>query len=249
VIDMIQNPILVTGANGGIGEAVVRKLVKMDFNVIALSRNIELAEEKFKDEDRCLCIEYDLNDLDGIAELVKGITKEYGGLRGLVHCAGFDRLAPLYLSKRSDIEALFSIHVTAPMLLCGQIAKKGNASEGCSIVLISSLSSHEGAAGHTAYAAAKGAVEGFLPSAAAELSVKGIRLNVIVPGVVRTKMSEGFIGKLDEVQRTALEDSYPLGLGEPSDVANMAAFLISDEARWITGQKFIIDGGHMCRRV
>jgi len=246
---MVRHPILVTGATGGIGEAVVRKLISKGFSVIALSHNREQLENKFQGLEQCLCIDYDLNNIDGIPSLIKEITKNYGGLRGLVHCAGYDKLAPLYLSRMSDIESLFSIHAMAAIALCGQIAKKGNASEGCSIVLISSLSAHEGAAGHTAYAAAKGALEGFLPGAASELAGKGIRINLVVPGVVRTKMSAGFIDKMDEEQRTALENSYPLGLGEPEDVANAIVFFLSDEAKWITGQKLILDGGHMCRKV
>ena len=249
VILMMQHPILVTGATGGIGEAVTRKLINNGFSIIALSRNIERLEAKYKDNNRCFCIAYDLNNLDEIPDLIKRITKEYGGLRGMVHCAGFDKLAPLYLSRIADIEALFSIHVMAPMVLCSQIAKKGNSSERCAIVLISSLSAHEGALGHTAYAAAKGALEGFLPGAAAELADKGIRINIVVPGIVRTNMSAGFIDKMDEEQRIALGKSYPLGLGEPIDAANTIVFLLSDEAKWITGQKIIIDGGHMCRHL
>ncbi len=245
----MKHPILVTGASGGIGEAVTRKLITHGYNVIALSRSMEKLQNKFKSESKCELVDYDLTDLKGIPSLIKTIAKKHGGLRGLIHAAGHDKLAPLYLVRQADIESLLAIHITSAILLCSQLAKKGNASNGCSIVLISSLSAHEGAVGHAAYAAAKGAIEGFLPSAAAELADKKIRLNVVIPGVVKTEMSAGFINRLSEEQKSELEKSYPFGLGEPDDIANAIRFLISDESKWISGQKFILDGGHLNRRV
>lgn len=245
----MRDPIIVTGAAGAIGEAVTRKLMNEGFFVIAIDITHDILEEKYKGNNACSYMAFDLNKINELQSLIKQIKEEYGGIRGLVHCAGFDKLTPLYLYRQEDIEALFSIHVYVPMALCGLIAKKGNASNGCSIVLISSLSAHEGAAGHTGYAAAKGALEGFIPSAAAELADRGIRINAIAPGIVRTKMSAGYLDKLDQHQFAALEQSYPLGFGQPTDVANLIAFLISDEAKWITGQTIIIDGGHLCRKV
>lgn len=246
---MINNSILVAGATGGIGEAVTRGLLKKGYSVIALSHNLEKLEEKFSEDKQCACLEFDLMSLDEIPSLIKDISKKYGSLGGLVYCAGHDKLSPLYLSKRKNIESLLFIHAVAPILLCGQMAKKRIAVEGSAIVLISSLAAHEGAAGHSAYAAAKGALEGFLPSAAAELADKKIRINIVVPGVIKTEMSAGFIDKLSEEQRISLEESYPLGLGEPSDVSKVIEFLIGDDSKWITGQKIIVDGGHLSRKV
>lgn len=246
---MVNNPILVTGATGGIGKAVINKLLSQNYYVIAISQNYESLESKYKNVSNCSFICYDLNDLDGIPTLVKNIVKEYGAIRGLVHCAGIDKLSPLYLTKIDDIKNMFSIHVYSTISLCSQLIKKGNASDKCSIVLISSLAAHEGAQCHSVYAAAKGAIEGFLPSAASEFSEKGIRLNVVVPGIVMTQMSADYISKMDEKQKANLQNSYPLGFGNPSDVADTICYLIGDESKWITGQKFILDGGHMCRKV
>jgi len=245
---MINKPILVTGASGGIGEALVHSLAAKDYSIIALGRNKEEFEDKFKDLKQCVCLSADLNQLQKIPSLIKKVKSKYGKIRGMVHCAGFDKLGPLYLARIDDISALFNIHVMAPMLMCSQIAKKGNAAEGCAVVLISSLAAHEGAMGHTSYAAAKGALEGYLPSAAAELADRGIRINIVIPGVVKTRMSAGYLDKMDPEQKSALEKSYPLGLGEPEDVANAIVFLLSDDSKWITGQTLIIDGGHMCRK-
>ena len=241
--------VVVTGACGGIGKAIADELVRVGFGVWALDLDEQRLHDAFGGVGAVRMMACDLSKEDAIAAAVKAMVDETGPLRGLVHCAGFDKLAPLYLAKRRDAEALMAIHVYAAMDFCKQIAKKGRAAAGCSIVLISSLSAHEGAAGHTAYAAAKGALEGFLPSAACELADRGIRLNEMVLGVVRTQMSEGFIGKLDEGQYANLQRDYPFGLGHPQDVAPIARFLVSDDSRWITGQKIFADGGHSIRSV
>ena len=82
------------------------------------------------------------------------------------------------------------------------------------------------------------------PAGAAELAPRGIRLNIVVPGVIQTDMSMEFINKMTAEQRANLEQGYPLGLGSPEDAAHLIAFLLSEESRWITGQTFVLDGGH-----
>jgi len=246
--NLTADPFIVTGAGGGIGGAVAAQLLGEGKKVIAVGRNLAGLCEKFSGYANCVCYGCDLSDEAEITYLIKTIVREQGAVRGLVHCAGFDKLSPLYLNKMDDVEALFKIHVFAPMTLCKLLSKRGNAAAGCSLVLISSLSAHEGAAGHTAYAAAKGALEGFLPTAACELAARDIRINIVVPGVIRTRMSQGFIGKMTIDQLESLNNSYPLGLGNPEDAAGMICFLLSEKAKWITGQKYIIDGGHMCRK-
>lgn len=244
---MSRGPVLVTGATGGIGAAVVSQLVDAGFSVLAQGRSAEKLAGLFGGAAGVVPVAHDLADVASLAGFVKGLVGEHGPLRGLVHAAGFDHLAPLYLAKPADARALFEIHALVPMTLAGLLAKRGQAAAGCAIVLISSLAAHEGAAGHTAYAAAKGALEGFLPSAAAELAARGIRLNVVAPGVVETEMSAGFLGRMTAEQRAGLDASYPLGIGTPDDVAAPIVFLLGDGARWITGQTLVLDGGHLVR--
>ena len=100
-----------------------------------------------------------------------------------------------------------------------------------------------GEAATVAYAAAKGALLAAARCLAKELARRKVRVNTLIPGVVRTPQSEAFLSQLSEEQRAQIERSHPLGLGEPEDVAALAAFLLSDEARWITGASFAIDGG------
>lgn len=240
--------IIVTGACGGIGKSLTNKLVNKGFFVWAVDYNQELLDSKYSDEKNIGKYVCDLNDETSIVEMIKYITSTKGPIDGLCHCAGFDKLSPLFLNKRSDIEALMKIHVYAAMDLCKQLAKKGNSNPGCSIVLISSLSAHEGAKGHTAYAAAKGAIEGFLAPASAELVEKGIRINVVILGAINTQMTMGYVCKMDEQQREEFEKGYPLGFGGPDNVTSFIAFLLSEDAKWMTGQKYILDGGHLIRK-
>ena len=133
--------------------------------------------------------------------------------------------------------------------MIGALSKKANHAEGTSIVLITSQSAHEGAMGHTAYAAAKGAIEGYLAPAAAELMERGIRINEVCFAPIKTQMAAGWMDKLSEEGLRKLLKSYPLGMGEVRDASNLICFLLSDEARFINGQIITADGGHAVRKV
>ena len=246
-----MNNVLITGISGGIGKGVAEKLLASGSTVIGLDRTI-------RDEIRVIADKYpgqltlrecDLMDIDNLPGLVKDIVAKHGLIEGFVHCAGFDKMAPLHLTKTEDIENLWRLHALVPMVMIATISKKKNHSEGTSIVLISSQSVHEGAMGHTAYAAAKGAIEGYLAPAAAELMEKGIRLNEVCFAPVRTPMAASWMDKLTEEGMKKLLDSYPLGIGEVSDASNLICFLLSEESKWINGQIITADGGHSVRKV
>ena len=112
-------------------------------------------------------------------------------------------------------------------------------------MLISSQAAHEGAKGHTAYASAKGAVEGYLAPASAELIEKDMRINVVCPGPVRTVMSEEWIQRLYADEEKLMKD-YPLGMTEVGDVAELITWLLSDKARRVSGQIIPIGVGIKC---
>ncbi len=238
---------LVTGAGGGMGHEIAKQLLDKDNFVVVSDLYEDVLKSMYSEYERCVIIPQNLMDVNSAKEIVSAATKRCGKIKGFVHCAGFDKMAAITQNKYDDIIGLMTIHAIIPILICGQIAKKINHADSCSIVLISSVSAHEGAAGHTAYAAAKGAIEGFLKPAAAELADKGIRINVIAPGVVQTNMSKGWIEKLDDNQRKRLNAQYPFGLGKPEYIRDLIDFLLSDKSKWITGQTIIIDGGRLCK--
>lgn len=243
--------VLITGVSGGIGKGVAEHLLASGATVIGLDRTIrdEIRETAEQYPGQLVLQECDLMDIGQLQDLIKNLVAEYGPIGGFVHCAGFDKMAPLHLSKVEDIENLWRLHALVPMVMIAAISKKKNHAEGTSIVLISSQSAHEGAMGHTAYAAAKGAIEGYLAPAAAELMEKGIRINEVCFAPVKTPMAAGWMDKLNEEGMKKLLESYPLGIGEVSDASNLICFLLSEESRWINGQIITADGGHAVRKV
>lgn len=241
--------IIITGITGGIGSSVAKQLLEEGHSIIGISRTAHSVRDLFMSYgERCQLINRDLYEEKHLDVLVKEIAEQYGMIGGFIHCAGFDKMKPLYLTKQNEIEELLRIHAVVPMQIISYMAKKGKTTPGASIVLISSVAAHEGAVGHSAYAAAKGALEGYVPSAAAELMERNIRINVVVLGPVKTNMSDSWMSKMDGEALQRLKESYPLGIGKPEDAANIISFLISDKSSWITGQKIIADGGHFSRK-
>ena len=242
---MSANYIVVTGAASGIGYAVVESQLKCGNKVIAVDLNADRLVDRFSDNPSVKAVACDLTSDEGFKLLVSEIKAACDGVGGFVHAAGIDSMAPVGLIQPAVMQKLFAIHAIFPVRFLGWMAKKGNHAENASCVLISSLSVHEGAKGHVAYAAAKGAVEGLLKPAAAELLDKGIRLNEVVLGVVETEMSQGWIKKLSQEQHDDLLRQYPLGLGEPGKVAEAISFLLSDGSSWMSGERLFCNGGHL----
>ena len=246
-----MNNVLITGVSGGIGKAVAEKLLASGSSVIGLVRmnrdDFHSLEKRYP--GKLFLKKCDLMDVNQLQNIITGLVAEHGPIGGFVHCAGFDKMAPLHLTKVDDIENLWRLHALVPMVMVAAISKRNNHVEGTSIVLISSQSAHEGAMGHTAYAAAKGAIEGYLAPAAAELMEKGIRINEVCFAPVKTPMSAGWMVKLTEEGMKKLLQLYPLGIGTVSDASNLICFLLSEGSRWINGQIITADGGHAVRKV
>lgn len=242
--------VLITGISGGIGKGTAEMLLESGSTVIGICRNIsdELKELADKYHGKLSLHKFDVMNVDGLSDFVDALITEHGPMGGFVHCAGFDKIAPLRLIKIKDYEDLWRIHALVPMVIIAAISKKKNHSEGTSIVLISSQSAHEGAMGQSAYASAKGAIEGYLAPAAAELMEKGIRINVISLAPVKTQMADNLTSKLTEERLQEFLDSYPLGIGEIRDAGNLICFLLSEDSRFINGQIITADGGHSVRK-
>lgn len=243
--------VIITGVSGGIGKAVAERLIEEGSSVIGLDRTVrdEIKQVAEKHPDQLFLYEADLMDVEKLGDQIKKLVAEHGPIGGFVHCAGFDKMAPLHLTKIEDIENLWRLHALVPMVMIAAISKKKNHDEGTSIVLITSQSAHEGAMGHTAYAAAKGAIEGYLAPAAAELMEKSIRINEVCFAPVKTPMAASWMDKLTDEGMQKLLESYPLGIGEVEDASNLICFLLNTKSKWINGQIVTADGGHSVRKV
>jgi NAD(P)-dependent dehydrogenase (short-subunit alcohol dehydrogenase family) len=166
-------------------------------------------------------------------------------LHGLVYCPGTIRLAPIQRLTEEDFQQDFNINVLGAVRAikaCLPVLTKAGRNEGASVVLFSTVASHLGMHFHASIAAAKSAVQGLARSLAAELSTKGIRINVVSPSLTDTPLAASLIDS-DE-KRNRSDKRHPLGrIGTPSDISSAAAFLLSDESSWITGQALPVDGG------
>ena len=242
--------IVVTGASSGIGRCTARTIIERGSKVVLTSRTAIKLEETVKGypEEKYVIIPWDLSDLDSLQDYAKRVKEAVGPISGLVHCAGIQKTMPLSLVKKKAIFEVFNLNTFALMLLVSMFSKSGYFADSASFVLISSLSTRQGALGKSIYSASKGAIEAFTRAAAAELTIKGVRLNTIVPGTVKSEMTTDFLRNLSVIQRKSFEDSYPLGLGDAIDVVNLIEYLLSDKARWITGECYKIDGGQMIRK-
>lgn len=234
---------VVTGAAGGIGSALVRRLAAGGGKIVAADIDGARLEQLFGADGRVARSAGDVTTDEGFETLLRTIADNSCGVCGFAHLAGFDAPAPLALAKPETFSALAAVHAGFPLRFLGWMSKKANRVRGASAVLVSSAAAHGGAKGHAAYSAAKAAVEGLTRAAAAELAPYGMRVNAVAPGVVDTELSRAWTGKLDKEQSDALAKAHPLGIGTPDQVAAAAAFLLSPDASWITGQTLVCDGG------
>lgn len=236
----LQNKhILVTGASSGMGKVFAQMIAENGGQVTLLARNIERLSqtiETLEGEGHRVCV-CDLTNEEQMKEIVGRIPP----LDGIVLCAGINEFIPVKFIKQERINKIFQTNYFSQLLLVQMLLKKKLINRGSSIVFISSVSSIMGVQGTLLYASSKGAINSAVRVLASELAAQKIRVNAILPGIVRTEMLSGT--NIDEDAFTKQECQYPLGLGTPGDVGNAVLFHLSDASRWLTGQSMVLDGG------
>ncbi len=231
---------LVTGASGGIGAATARALAARGCRVaITFHQRREAAAELAAELSGVAC-ELDLRQRAHLAPLVERVENELGSPQILVHNAGLIRDSLLPFLGEEDWDAIVDVNLKGAYLLTKAVIKGMLARRWGRVISIASLSGLSGQLGQTHYAAAKAGLIAFTKSLAREVASYGVTANAIAPGFIATEMLAGLSDKKrDEYLRT-----IPLGrFGRPEDVAELAAFLASDAAGYITGQTLRVDGG------
>lgn len=249
-MDLTGKRILVTGASSGIGQATSQLISRLGGKVVLVARD----EERLKNTYNSLFgtghayYSFDLTDLENIPSFLKKVASEQGKLSGLFHSAGITSVMQINIVKIKFIEEVFDINIKAALMLVKGFCQKGVRENGsCSIVFMSSVAGICGIAGMSVYSASKAALDGSVRSLACELASRKIRINSISAGAVHTKMLDGFnINNLTPEEIKIYERKHLFGFGESEDIANAAAFLLSDASRWITGTCLVVDGGYSC---
>jgi len=233
--------VLVTGASSGIGRATAIECSKMGATLIITGRNAERLNETFKQLDNTksnIAIDGDLTNEDFITEMAASIPN----VDGIVFCAGVSDTTLIKFATRDKFLRVLDVDLLSQVSLVRNLLKKKVINSGASLVFISSLGAYKVASGLGLYSAAKSGLISIMKSVAVELSSRKIRSNAILPSMVKTEL----INTLDSISAEDWEKDevrYPLGYGEPNDVAFTAIYLLSDATKWMTGSEIIIDGG------
>ena len=232
--------ILVTGASSGIGRGIAIACSKMGATIVINGRNEQRLAETMKDleGDNHMSLVADLSDSQSLSSMVAQLPK----LDGIVHCAGIGQRVLCKQLQEEDVDDMMGVNFKAPVMLQTEILKQKKISKGASVVFIASIASSSPTVGNAIYSASKGAVISYANCLALELAPRQIRVNCILPAMIWTDLI--FKGGLTEEELREDEKKYPLKrYGKPEDVANLAIYLLSDAAEWMTGSSIKITGG------
>jgi 3-oxoacyl-[acyl-carrier protein] reductase len=237
--------VIVTGGSRGLGLGIAGRLANEGYRAITIARNErpELsALMRSGAEPGCIqFVPFDLATLDGIADLVKKLRKDYGPIYGLVNNAGTSVEGTLAMMQISQMEQVVRLNTLATMVITKSVVRSMMADGGGRIVNIASVVAFTGYSGLAVYSATKASLVGFTRSLAREVGKLGITVNAVAPGFVITEMTRGVTDEQREqfVRRSALKR-----LIDVEDVANAVEFLLGDRAKSITGTVITVDAGN-----
>ncbi len=235
---------IVTGAGQGIGRSIALKMAREGADLIIAEINPDTGVQTKKDvEDlgrRALFIPVDIRNQTQVQNMVDHVVKEWQRIDILVNNAGFDRGATLLKVKEEDWDAVLGVHLKGTLNCILAVTPHMMEHRYGKIVNISSIYGKSGWFGAVSYSSAKAGIIGLTKSVARELGRYQINVNVVLPGLIMTPT----IAKMAEKYRNLIIENTPMGrIGQPEEVANVVAFLVSDEASFVTGAAVEISGG------
>jgi 3-oxoacyl-[acyl-carrier protein] reductase len=233
--------IIVTGASGGIGNAIIKKLSQAGANILASGTRIEKLEELRKNFERIKILKFDISQSDKIEEFIENATNELGGnLDGIVNNAGITQDNLAIRMSLDEWQKVININLTSTFLMSKFAIKKMLKNKSGKIVNITSVVGHTGNLGQANYTASKAGIIAMSKSLAIEYAKKNININCISPGFIKTAMTD----KIDEKFKEVILSKIPSArLGEPDDIANAVLFLSSSQSNYINGETLHVNGG------
>jgi 3-oxoacyl-[acyl-carrier protein] reductase len=233
--------IIVTGASGGIGNSIIKKLNEAGANVLASGTKIEKLEELKKNFGNIKILKFDISESEKIEEFIENATSELGGsLDGIVNNAGITQDNLAIRMSLDEWQKVININLTSTFLMSKFAIKKMLKNKSGKIVNITSVVGHTGNLGQANYTASKAGIVALSKSLAIEYAKKNININCISPGFIKTAMTD----KIDEKFKEVIISKIPSArLGEPDDIANAVLFLSSDQSKYINGETLHVNGG------
>jgi 3-oxoacyl-[acyl-carrier protein] reductase len=237
--------VIVTGGSRGLGAGIVRSYLGSGDRVATCSRSATAETDAWAKEypDRFLFHPADLSSSQDAKAFVTAVIEQWGRVDVLINNAGVARDGVLGLTSDEDIDTVVDLNLKGTLYMSRLVSRRMLARGSGNIVNISSIVGRSGYRGLAVYSATKASLDGLTRAMARELGSRGIVVNGIAPGYLRTEMSHG----LDEAQLNQIVRRTPAGrLGEPEDIARACQFLTDPANTYLTGQVLVIDGGLTC---
>jgi len=240
MINFKNKKILITGATGGIGKALVKKFASLEGSVLATGTKIEKLEALKKEFSNINILKFDISDHSKIEEFVENVSSQLNGLDVLVNNAGINVDNLSLRMKDEEWKKVIEVNLGSTFFFCKYAIKKMLKNKYGRIVNITSVVGHTGNIGQANYAASKAGINGMSKSLAIEYAKKNITINCVSPGFIQSKMTDNIVESIKAV----LTSRIPMAkLGTGEDVSNTVAFLSSDAASYITGETIHVNGG------
>ena len=240
MINFKGKKILITGATGGIGHALVKKFLSLEGTVLATGTNTEKLDRLKKEFPNINVLKFDISEHSKIEEFIENVSSQLVGLDILINNAGITMDNLSLRMKDEEWNKVININLSSTFYLCKHAIKKMLKNKYGRIVNITSIVGHTGNLGQSNYSASKAGMVAMSKSLAIEYAKKNITINCVSPGFIQSNMTD----KIVESIKAVLTSRIPMSkLGTGEDVSNTVAFLSSDAASYITGETIHVNGG------